>query len=273
MLTFWIMIVLSALGAGLLAPRLAQGGWAVLAGLGLFAGFFLALLLLFFLLICFFSLFVDMSKPQEKYSRFYGFLADQLIALALVFSGIHIHTKGMELVPRDQVFLLVSNHIADLDPVVFLHQMPWARLGFVSKRENEKIPIFSRYMHRIQCQSINRENDREALKTILRTAEILREGEHSMGVFPEGYESKSGELLPFRNGAFKIAQRARVPIVVAVLRGTKKMMKNMFRRRSDVDMEILGVVPAEELAGVSTKEIGDRIHAMMEKALEQEGAA
>ncbi len=272
MLIFWIMIVLSALGAGLLAPRLAAGLWAVLAGLGLFAGLFLALLIVFFLLICLFSLFVDMSKPQETYSRFYGFLADQFISVALVFSGVRIHTRGLELVPRDRVFLLVSNHIADLDPVVFIHKLPWARLGFVSKRENEKIPIFSRYMHRIQCQSINRENDREALKTILRTAEILREGDHSMGVFPEGYESKTGELLPFRNGAFKIAQRAKAPIVVAVLRGTKQMMKNLFRRRSDVEMEILGVIPAEELVGVSTKEVGDRIHAMMEKALEQEGA-
>ena len=272
MLIFWIITVLSALGAGLLAPRLAAGGWAVLAGVGLFAGFFLALIILFFLLICFFSLFVDMSKPQEKYSRFYGFLADQFIALAMIFSGVHIRAKGLELAPRDRVFLLVSNHTADLDPVVIKYKMPWARLGFVSKKENEKIPIFSRYMHRIQCQSINRENDREALKTILRTAEILREGEHSMGVFPEGYESKTGELLPFRNGAFKIAQRAKVPIVVAVLRGTKQMMKNLFRRRSDVELEILGVVPAEDWEGVTTREIGDRIHAMMEKALEQEGA-
>ena len=272
MLTFWIIIALSALGAGLLAPHLAGGGWMLLAGIGLFAGFFVALVILFFLLICFFSLFVDMSKPQKTYSRFYGFLTDQFIGLALIFSGVRIHVKGLELVPRDRVFLLVSNHAADLDPVVIKNKMPWARLGFVSKRENEKIPIFSKYMHRIQCLSINRENDREALKTILRAAEILREGEHSMGVFPEGYESKTGELLPFRNGAFKIAQRAKVPIVVAVLRGTKQMMKNLFRRRSDVEMEILGVVPAEDWEGATTKEIGDRIHLMMEKALEQEGA-
>ena len=272
MLVFWIMIALSALGAGLLAPRLVAGGWALLVGLGLFAGFFLGLLVLFFLVICFFSLFVDMSKPQEKYSRFYGFLTDQFIGVGVLLSRIHIHTKGLEMVPRDRVFLLVSNHTADLDPVVIKHQMPWARLGFVSKRENEKIPIFSRYMHRIQCLSINRENDREALKTILRTAEILREGEHSMGVFPEGYESQSGELLPFRNGAFKIAQRAKVPIVVAVLRGTKQMMKNIFRRRSDVELEILGVVPAEDWEGATTKDMGDRIHKMMEQALDRKGA-
>ena len=272
MLIFWIIIALSALGAGFLAPRLAAGGWAVLVGIGLFAGFFLALLVLFFLVICFFSLFVDMTKPQEKYSRFYGFLTDQFIDCALLFSGVRIHDKGLELVPRDRVFLLVSNHAADLDPVVIKHKMPWARLGFVSKQENEKIPIFSRYMHRIQCLSINRENDREALKTILRTAEILREGEHSMGVFPEGYESKTGELLPFRNGAFKIAQRAKVPIVVAVLRGTKQMMKSIYRRRSDVELEILGVIPAEDWDGVTTKDMGDRIHRMMEQALDRKGA-
>ena len=49
---------------------------------------------------------------------------------------------------------------------------------------------------------------------------------------------------------------------------TKQIAKNMFRRRTDVDMEILGVVPVEELTGVPTKDVGDRIHKMMEQALE-----
>ena len=272
MLFFYGFIALSAVGAAILAPQLASGIWIPLLWLGLFAGFFLALLILFALVIWISSLFVDMSKVQEKYNRYYGFMARQLVDLVMKLAGIHVHKTGLEMVPEDGVFLLVSNHIADLDPAVFLHALPRARLAFVSKRENERIYMVNKYMHAIQCQSINRENDREALKTILRTAEILREGVHCMGIFPEGYESKTGDLLPFRNGAFKIAQRAHVPIVVAVLRNTKSIAKNIFRRRTDVDMEILGVIPADALVGVTTRDLGDRVHRMMETALEQKGA-
>ena len=268
MLFFYGFIALSVLGATVLAPRLCSGGWIVLVWLGLFAGVFLALIVLFALTLWISSLFVDMSKEQKKYHRYYGFMANQLIYIGLRLAGVRVHRKGMELIPRDRPFLLVSNHIADLDPTIFLYTMPWARLAFISKQENEKIYLVNKFMHAIQCQSINRENDREALKTILKTVKILKEGDHSMGVFPEGYESKTGELLPFRNGVFKIAQKAQVPIVVAVLRNTPSIAKNMFRRRTDVDMEILGVVPVEELTGVVTKDVGDRIHKMMEKALE-----
>ena len=269
MLFYCLFLTLSFIGAVILAPQLTSGAWMIVAGIGIFAGIFLALIILFALVIWVSSLFVDMSRPQQRYNRYYGFMAWQLIDLVMKLARIHVHTKGLELVPRDGVFLLVSNHIADLDPVIFLHSMPRARLAFISKRENERIYLVNKYMHAIQCQSVNRENDREALKTILRTAEILREGDHSMGVFPEGYESKTGKLLPFRNGVFKIAQSAKVPIVVAVLRNTKKIAKNLFLRRTDVDMEVLGVVPVEELLGVTTKDVGDRIHRMMETALEE----
>ena len=269
MLFFCLFLILSIIGAAVLAPQLASGIRMVFLGLGLFAGFFLALIILFALVIWISSLFVDTSKKQTKYSRYYGFMAYQLVGLVVKLANIHVHAKGLEMVPREGVFLLVSNHIADVDPAIFLYCMPWARLAFISKQENEKIYLINKYMHKIQCQSINRENDREALKTILNTIGILKEGDHSMGVFPEGYESKTGELLPFRNGVFKIAQKAQVPIVVAVLRNTKQIAKNIFRRRTDVDMEVLGVVPVEELTGVPTRDVGDRIHIMMEKALEE----
>lgn len=272
MLFLILFIILSAVGAFLLAGAIASGWMAVLCGLGLFLGFFAGLLLLFALAIYIPSLFVDLGREQDKQSRYFRFMIRQFLPIACLLGGVRVHVSGVEQVPRDQPFLLVSNHIYDFDPAVLMYALPFANLGFISKKENYSMYLVNKIMHVLQCVPIDRENDRAALKSILRAAAILREGEHSMGVFPEGYESKTGELLPYRNGAFKIAQRAKVPIVVAVLRGTKAMPKNMFRKRTDVDVEILGVVPTEEVVGVLTKDIGDRIHRMMEEALERKGA-
>ncbi len=272
MLLFILFIILSLAGGSWLAIRLSTGGWIIPCALGLSVGFFLAFLVLFALVMLISGCFVDLEKEQKTRSRWFSFLIDQFLFIGFLFGGVRIHKKGMELVPRDEKFLLVSNHIYDFDPAIFIQAMPWAKLGFISKKENYTMFFVNKVMHRLHCLPIDRENDRAALKTILKAAQILKTCDHSMAVFPEGYESRSGELLPFRNGAFKIAQRAGVSVVVAVLRGTTDIPKNMFRRPTHVDMEILGVIPAQEICNVPTQVVGDRAHLMMEEALARKGA-
>ena len=85
---------------------------------------------------------------------------------------------------------------------------------------------------------------------------------------------KSGLLQPFRNGAFKIAQKANVPIVVCALSNTKAILKNMFRRRTDVHLDVLDVIPAETVASLKTTvEIGDYAHKILSEGLAKRGVA
>ena len=119
----------------------------------------------------------------------------------------------------------------------------------------------------VVIRSIDRENDRAALRTILKAIQFLKEDKTSIAVFPEGYTSKTGELNSFRNGAFKIAQKAGVPIVVCVLSNTPAILKNMFRRHTDVYLDVLDIIPADELNGVTTAQIGSRIHDTMTKGI------
>ena len=124
--------------------------------------------------------------------------------------------------------------------------------------------IVGKVMHKILCQMINRENDREALKTILKCVQLIREDQVSIGVFPEGYTSLDGLLHPFRNGVFKIAQKAQVPIVVCTLQNTQYIFRNALKLKpTDVHLHMLGVIPVEELQGVTAVEIGKRVHKMM----------
>lgn len=122
-------------------------------------------------------------------------------------------------------------------------------------------------MRELLCLPIDRENDRAALRTILKAIQFLKEDKTSIAVFPEGYTSKTGELNSFRNGAFKIAQKAGVPIVVCVLSNTPAILKNMFRRHTDVYLDVLDIIPADELNGVTTAQIGSRVHDAMTKGI------
>ena len=208
---------------------------------------------------------VDQSVPQEEDDKFYRIVADLIVESAFIVLRIHVKATGLEKVPADGRFLLVCNHCNDSDPIILIKCLRKFQLAFISKRENSTMFVIGPMMHKIQCQLINRENDREALKTIIRCIQILKEDKASIAVFPEGgILSEDGKLHSFRPGVFKIAQKANVPIVVCTLKNTKTVVKNIKRLKpSYVEMSVLDVIPAEELQGVTTVDIAHRCHDLM----------
>lgn len=227
-------------------------------------GCFLALVLLFLLVVYISTLFVDMRKKQDKPSSYFRFLLNQFSVVTLTFAGVHVHTSGLDKVPRGSRFMLVCNHRFFIDPLIFYYAMPWADLAFIAKKEAFKIPVVSQVMHQVLCLPIDRDNDREALKTILKAIELLKQNKASIAVFPEGGTNRTGEmLLPFRNGAFKIAQKAQVPIVVCALTNSGAIKKNMFRRRTDVYLDVIDVLQPDDFCAEKTPEIGEQTRKIM----------
>ena len=85
-----------------------------------------------------------------------------------------------------------------------------------------------------------------------------------MCVFPEGYTSKDGKLHAFRPGVFKIAQKANVPIVVCTIQNTRPIFKNLKKlKKTDVHLHLVEVIPPEEIKGLSTVELSEKIYECM----------
>ena len=265
-----IFSLISALAAGgvcAAADGFAGLGWLWILPL-VFVGSFLLLAALFFLMLLIMANTVDMEKPQEEDSRFYRWVIINLIDALVPLLRVHIHTEGLEQTPRDGRFLLVCNHLHDTDPVVLLWAFRKSGLAFISKREVNDMFLVGPLLHKILGQPINRENDREALKTILNCVRLIKEDKASVGVFPEGYVSKEHLLHPFRSGVFKIAQKAKVPVVVCTLRNTHYIYKNMPKwKPTHVHLHLVGVVSAQELEGVTAVEVAHRVHTMMAQDL------
>ncbi|MBO5953094.1 MAG: 1-acyl-sn-glycerol-3-phosphate acyltransferase [Oscillospiraceae bacterium] len=237
--------------------------WLWVLPLG-FAGSFLVLGVLAFLFFYAMCAIVRQDKEQDKDSPFYRWIAGLLTEAAMTILQMRVHTRGLENTPKEGRFLLVCNHLNDLDPVTLLEFFKKSQLAFISKRENSTMFMVGNLMHKLQCQLINRENDREALKTILKCIQILKEDKASIAVFPEGYTSRDHKFHHFRSGVFKIAQKAKVPIVVCTITNTHKVFHNALRLKpTDVDLHLLAVIRPEEFAGMTTVELGERIYAMM----------
>ena len=144
----YVFLVLALLAS--CALTWAASGFASLHALWqvpvFFAGSFLALVLLFLLVVLISCLFVDPKKLLEKPSGYFRFLLNEFCRLALALGGVHVNVTGLEKVPRDSRFLLVSNHRFAFDPLVFYSSMPWADLAFLSKKENFSIFVVAQIM-------------------------------------------------------------------------------------------------------------------------------
>ena len=181
---------------------------------------------------------------------------------------MRVHTEGLEKTPKSGRFFLVCNHINDLDPVTLMAYFSQCQLAFITKRENMSMFLVGKLMHKILCQPINRENDREALKTILKCIQLLKDDMVSIAAFPEGYTSVDGKLHHFRHGIFKIAQKTKVPIVVCTVQNTNKPFKNVLKlKATDVHLHLLKVIQPEEYADMNTVQLGEYVHGLMAEDL------
>lgn len=235
----------------------------------LLIGFILGFIILQLLTLVIMIQFTN-RKKTPKCTSFFRFLLKNSLALIVRVARVKINSKGEEKFPKDTRVMLVCNHQHDFDPAVILSVFPDAELGFIGKKEIYNLmPFISKAMHRINSLLIDRENDREAAKTIINAIKLIKDDTASIAIFPEGYTSLECKLLPFRNGCFKIATKSNVPIVVCVLNNTREIPKNIIRRKTEVDFRLIDVIYPEQYAGLNTTEIGDMIYGKMKKELDE----
>lgn len=229
------------------------------------------MLYLLFLVAC--AMLVDPNREYDNHSGFYRCLLNGADRIAIWGAKIRIHASGLEKIPKDtKKILFVSNHRSNFDPIVTWGVLKKWNPAFVSKASNFRIPIFGRMIRKCCFLAIDRENPRKAILTIQKAAQLLEKGEVSIGIYPEGTRSKDCRLLPFHNGVFKIAQKAQAPVVVLGVSGTEKIHKNYPFHHTDVYLEVLDVIAAEEVVNSRTADLGDRARQKMEQYLQIEGA-
>lgn len=226
----------------------------------------IVILYILFLIVC--SLFVSPKKEYSEHSRFYRALLNGATAIAVKIMRIHLHSTGVEKIPADtKRILFVSNHRSRFDPILSWHLLKHWQIAFVSKPSNFKIPVFGQFIRKCCFMAIDRENPRNAIKTIQKATDLLIEGQVSVGIYPEGTRSKTCELLPFHNGVFKIAQRADAPIVVLAVSGTERIHKNYPFHHTDVYIDVIDILPADFVKESRTDVIGERVKADLENHL------
>lgn len=168
----------------------------------------------------------------------------------LFMAGVKITVKGKENIPTDRAVLYVGNHRSYFDILVGYMTVP-GLMGFVAKKEMEKIPLLSIWMKYGNCLFLDRKNLKEGLKTILKGIEQVKSG-GSVWIFPEGTRNRNQnptDLISFKEGSLKIAEKSGCPVIPVAMTGTAEVFEQHlpFIRPSHVTIEFGEPIYLKEL--------------------------
>ena len=181
-------------------------------------------------------------------------------------TGTEVHVSGQEKLPEEAV-LFVSNHQGLFDILALIGYLG-KPIGFIAKKEVEKIPIVSTWMGLMHGVFIDRSDRRQSVRAISQGIENLKNG-HSLVVFPEGTRSRGNNLNPFKSGSLRLATKAKVPIVPIAINGTYQMLEegNGRVKGSTIYMKILDPIYPSEYHEKTHSDIAEELKSSIENSL------
>lgn len=137
--------------------------------------------------------------------------------------GAKVIVYGMENLPADRAAVYIANHSSYMDIPAIWGYLP-VQFRIMAKRSLFYLPFLGWFLWRAGHIPVDRGNARAAVTNMNRVASRLREGV-SLVVFAEGHRSADGMLREFKYGGFKLAQKAKVPVVPLTIVGSYKVLK------------------------------------------------
>ena len=166
---------------------------------------------------------------------------------------------GAENVPSDSAVLYVFNHRSLADIPIIYTSVP-TLTGFVAKKEIQKVPFLNLWMRNVNCLFLDRDDMRAGLKTILQGIEYIKQG-YSMAIAPEGTRNHDQELLPFKEGSLKMAEKTGCPIIPVAITGSADLFENHkpFFGPSDITITFGKPIEVKELSREQQKNLGAHV--------------
>jgi len=177
----------------------------------------------------------------------------------------HFETAGRAVRDPRRPYVAVSNHESYADIFLISH-LPW-EMKWMSKETMFNIPFMGWMMRMAGDIRVVRGERTSAIQALAAARDRLTK-RVSVMIFPEGTRSRGNGMLPFKDGAFRVAIESGAPILPLVVAGTRRAMaKGSFRfQKARACVKVLDPV---ETAGLSLDDVGalrDRVRAIIEEA-------
>ena len=248
------------------------GPWYSLFAIAFVVPVFYLLYLVVLLLLFLISLLLSLKKAPNGPNRFYGWLLRENDWLLMTVLRVKIIMKGEELLPKDQRFLIVTNHRSNFDQMVMIKALKESPMIYISKPGNFRMPIAGPFIKAAGFMPINREDPKEGAKTIMKAVELIKEDKASIAISPEGTRNKGESiLLPFHPGSFQTAVKSNCPIVIASLNGTPQVHRKAPWRKTRVYFTVIKTLYPEDYQGMTTRDLANLSMNLIKEQLNKEG--
>jgi 1-acyl-sn-glycerol-3-phosphate acyltransferase len=160
-------------------------------------------------------------------------------------------TSGVMIDDPRRPYVVVANHESYADIFLISH-LPW-EMKWLSKAEIMRLPLMGWLMRMAGDIPVRRGESRSRAGALDGIRDRLAK-RVSVIVLPEGTRAPSEELLPFRDGAFRVAVELGLPILPIAVAGTRHAMaRGSFRfNRANAEARVLEPV---ETAGLTAADV------------------
>ncbi|CAN5883479.1 hypothetical protein BH11GEM2_BH11GEM2_29750 [soil metagenome] len=206
------------------------------------------------------------TAPFDKGRYHAGRAFRQLAVTVVTLNPLwHFETDGEAPENPRLPYVAVSNHESYADIFLISH-FPW-EMKWLSKDTMFKIPVMGWMMRMANDIPIVR-GKRESIVSAMRGCRDRLGKRVSVMIFPEGTRSDTDELLPFKDGAFKLAVEAGVPSLPIAVAGTRDCMaKGSFAfRKARAKARVLPPIPTAGMTSADVPALRDRTRDVIDAA-------
>ena len=194
--------------------------------------------------LCYHARHVDKYTEEEHYK-----LLKYIDHRANTSGNIHIEVHGQENIPEQDGFMFYPNHQGLYDVLAIMEACP-RPFAVVAKKEVADVPFLKQVFTCMKAYMIDREDVRQSLQVIVNVSNDVKNGRNFL-IFPEGTRNKNAdetEMLPFHDGSFKIATRAKSPIIPIAISNSANIWEANFPKMTPTHVVIeygKPIIPSE----------------------------
>jgi putative phosphoserine phosphatase/1-acylglycerol-3-phosphate O-acyltransferase len=198
---------------------------------------------------------------RKGVDQFMRRLADSLF----LATGVSINAEGKSNLEAERPAVFIFNHKNNFD-IFVAGRLVGHDFTSVGKKEAGENPIGAAMGKLIDAVFIDRDDAAGAVAALQPVTEAVARG-MSLVISPEGTRSKTGELMPFKKGPFRIAMAAGVPIVPIVIRNAEDLAphNSMVMHSAKIDVKILPPITTSDW---TVKNLDQKIDAVRQQYLD-----
>jgi 1-acyl-sn-glycerol-3-phosphate acyltransferase len=208
----------------------------------------------------------EKHSEEQRYS-----LVQHVIHLMNKTGKITTQAYGLENLPEEGGYMMYPNHQGKYDVlgIICTHKRP---CSFVIDKNKSHTILVREVVDLVQGKRLEKNNPRQGIRIINEVTEDVKNGKRYV-LFPEGgYKfNNKNKVCDFKAGSFKIALKAKVPIVPIALVDSYKVFNSFHCGAITTYVYYLKPITYDEYKDMRTQEIATLVKERIEEKLRELG--